>query len=214
MNIDNILYFPNLVDVRLSPKCGWSSFHQLFNMSWSPKIRREKKTYQIHRHGPANWRVRQYWQEGDITDIPYRKNSIRFAVKRDPVKRFLSAVNYLQEQKINNICDRDYPRNGFSSLENVVSAMERDTLYNFHLIPQTFFYGEDKEKYHHIYDLNNLDECFLHIKDLCRSKKLDKYPVDKVHKNISNKTLSLEITDDLIKRIQTLYKIDYDNGWC
>lgn len=219
MSQDNILYFPNLVDLRIAPKCGWQStmqFHYIMLGNSRFKDHPGGLKYTHVKGGPQNWRDYEWWTHGDIMDIPFRKNSIRFVIKRDPVKRFLSAIDYLQTQKIVKLTNRDYPATGFSSLDRAVSAMERGVLMNVHLLPQTYFYGNDPNKYDHIYDINNINDALLHIKEICNynMKRMKKYPVADLHKNKSIKSLSLELTDDLEEKIKKVYKIDYDNGWC
>ena len=231
ISITNVFYFPNLVDVRTAAKCGSANFKlldaairtQVFDTTAKMTVRRFK-----NRAGPINFRDELVWQYADILDMPFRKESTRFAIKRDPVKRFLSAVDFLEKQmaKFNTQEDlgarvkeqqrtpRAYPLKGFASLEEAVSSLENGMIMDPHLNTQTFYYGNINQ-YDYVYDLVDMRQALEHIVSLIGN---DNIPNPnfwiKSHRNKSPKILSLQLTDDLAERIKTLYRVDYDNGWC
>jgi hypothetical protein len=210
MSIENVLYFPKLVDVRFAPKCGLQTIHNAWYKSVGHTAAKKINSYTYVKGGPGNWREHQWWCYGDMLDVPFRKNSVRIAIKRDPVKRFLSCVDHLNRQyHVENASIRPYPKNGYDTLEEVVTSLERGEVFNWHFLSQSFFYG-DINRYQYVYDTSTLSSDLLHLEKLVKTKRILK----DIHRNKSIKGLSLEVTDDIIERIKTLYRIDYENGWC
>ena len=238
MSSKNIYYFsPTLspvpgdpiVDLRYAPKCGFTTSKVFFNEYWKYILggslafdENIRKNFTYVDRGPVDFREQQWWNYGDILDPPFRKNSIRFAIKRDPVKRFLSGVDYLERHKKISGTDhssiRSYPAEGFSSLEKVVSSLEQGKLMDWHLLTQTFFYG-DKKQYDFVYDLTDINLAVKHIFDILKVPLFDenkKNALLKLHENKTPPTknpFSLQVTDDIVERIKNLYRIDYQNGW-
>jgi hypothetical protein len=205
---DNILYFQPNVDLRICPKNGFTSSKLLY---YSTHGKQKVRDFKWKKGGPENWRAKQFWDAGDTLDPPFRKGSIRFAVKRDPVKRFLSCIDHLQGETIVQCSDRDYPH--FKSLEDAVSAMERGEVMNWHLMSQTYYMGRP-EQYDYVYDLSQLNFMFEHIYSLINKPVIDTdHPPEKIHQNKSTPTLSREVTSDIVLRIRKLYSVDYENGW-
>ena len=226
----NIFYFPNLVDVRTAAKCGSANFKELYRhgkLHW--KKEGQENNLPLQFHGPLHVRLM-----GNVVDVPFRKGSTRFAIKRDPVKRFLSAVDYIEQSMLEfrpNTRDiknpdmqirknkhlknpKHYPIKGFRSLEDAITAMEANRLYDVHFFSQTSYYGNINQ-YDYVYDLVDFSKAMSHITSLIGDENLPNRDVwSHSHKNKSKKKLSLELTDELAERIKTLYQIDYDNGWC
>ena len=208
--INNVFYFPNLVDVRVAAKCGFANFKKMTSRP------------------PLVTHARLIVEYGDALDLPFRKGSTRFAIKRDPVKRFLSALDYM-EQEVEKLRGnknyirlkkdherrlRNYPIDGFKSLEVAVIAMELNTLFNSHFFTQTDYYN-DINQYDYVYDLNDFPKAMSHIISLAGEKNIpnSEYWIH-VHENKSVNKFSSQLTDDLAERIKILYRVDYDNGWC
>ena len=90
---DNILYLPEGIDLRICPKNGFTSikgFHQQVLRVVSPQNTMAQEQYQFKhvRGGPSSWRQLQVLKYGNQFDIPFRFDSVRFAIKRDPIERF------------------------------------------------------------------------------------------------------------------------------
>ena len=210
MSVENIHYLPKLVDLRFAPKCGLTNSKILWLKLGG------RKNYTYIKGGPSNHREKQWWDYGDILDPPFRKNSIRFAIKRDPVKRFLSCVDHLNRQyHVKNASIRPYPAKGFSSLEEAITAIEKGNVMNWHFLTQTYFYG-DKNKYNYVYDLTDMDQAISHMLEIINPpwSENKKNQIINLRENKSIKGLSLEVTHDIIERIKILYRIDYESGWC
>jgi hypothetical protein len=240
---DNIWYLPNNIDIRSCPKNGMSSIKSFYYKA--QRLASKEDHVKLHREfssikgGPSNFREARAWDLADMYDYPFRKNSIRFAVKRDPVERFKSAVEYLQNRKsFETKCARDYKK-PYDNISDLLDDLENQRVFEIHLLPQSHFM-EVTSRYTFIYDITELSSMFKHISlslGLKWSSGLNPYnnisantsteeletiqkrfSTDKKNINNLSKIRREKITDDLteidIQRIKSLYKIDYDNGWC
>jgi len=191
---DNILYLPEGIDLRICPKNGFTSikgFHQQVLRVVSPQNTMAQEQYQFKhvRGGPSSWRQLQVLKYGNQFDIPFRFDSVRFAIKRDPIERFKSAVEMLQLQAHSNyatpedvpLINKDYDR--YSSVKLLLDDLCGGKVLNQHFWTQTLYMGIPKD-YDYVYDLENIEEFYKHV--------LSFYGIDydrKVwytHRNISN----------------------------
>jgi hypothetical protein len=201
-NTDNVYYFPNNIDVRVCPKNGNSSIKQFFiNVSGTIFPDRKLKEEFIHfaskKRTPVSWREKQILDFGDQFDLPFRKDSIRIAIKRDPIDRFKSAVEMLQSQMLINHStaeetefnisgiDKNYKK-FYTSVDEILSDLENNIVVNMHFWTQTHFLG-NKSKYNIVYDINDFEKFQRYILQSCDIKYSAKW---QIHLNYSNNSLS------------------------
>jgi len=207
---DNILYLPEGIDIRICPKNGFSSlkgfFHQVMKVV-APNIpfQKEQIDFQHVRGGASSWRQLQVLKYGNQFDVPFRYDSVRFAVTRDPIERFKSAVEMLQLQAKSNyaspedipLINKDY--DAYSSVKLLLDDLYSGKVLNQHFWTQTLYMGL-RSNYDYVYNLNNIEEMYKHI--------LSFYGIDydrKVwytHKNISNNS-DYRSTQDILLDICT-----------
>ena len=156
------------------------------------------------RRGPRNWREQQVWDKASIADWPFRPNSTRMAVKRDPVDRFLSSVEYLQGMANRNsklddpipwkVSSRPYNK-FYRHLRNAIDDVDKGRVFDVHLLPQTKYMGHT-DQYHYVYDISEME---LMYKDIFGIVGLhwDDYESEHVHyhHNPSAKTSSDRIEE-------------------
>ena len=200
---DNVLYFPNNVDVRLCPKNGMSTLKELY------RIHRGHDEY-IGRAG----RLDKVRKEGDQFDIPFRKDSFRLAVRRDPIDRFKSACEYIvanQARHIRSGRGNELPSLD-SDIEKVIISMEDGSVKNNHFNTQSWYMGVP-EDYDIVVDISELNRLLVLINE---SSALG-LSADRlnIHDNASTmKVYDGIMTADQIARINTLYEKDFRRGWC
>ena len=187
----NNIFYIGKYDIRFSPKVGSSNFRQIlknkYGIEFSPKYRK----IAINKLA---------------VDGLYRKNSIKVCVFRDPIDKWLSAVNYLIEvsksatpfpRDINQIIDLQ------STTE--ITAME-DRFYN------DPFTSVLKSQYYSLGNKNQYDTCYP-LYDI--SKLISKLTTDSIPiKNSAPKIITKKnLTDTHIAILKEMYKEDYINGW-
>lgn len=200
---DNVLYFPNNIDVRMCPKNGMSTLKELH------RFIRGVDEY-IGRVERLN-RVREY---GDQFDIPFRKGSYRIAVRRDPVIRFRSACEYLIQNQA------EYIRQGRADecpsleteLDLVLDRIEDGTLKNNHFYTQTWYMGKP-EDYDMVVYIDELSQLMIFLNDACDLGYSDE-KLDIRENQTKMKVYNSIITTQQRRRIKQLYRKDYLNGWC
>ena len=200
---DNILYFPNNVDIRLCPKNGMSTLKELF------RIHKGHNEY-VGR----NYRYNKVKEMGNQFEIPFRKGSYRIAVRRDPVDRFRSACEYLLSNQA------EYIRQGRlddiplldEEMDKVLDKIEAGTTKNNHFYTQSWYMGkpDDYDIVVHIDELSKLLVFINESSDLGLSSEQVKIHDNKTKMKMYNSIL----TDKQRYRIKQLYVIDYMNGWC
>lgn len=216
---DNVLYFNNDIDVRLCLKNGFTSLrwlwanihkeHLLASYSDAPNYMQDG----VFKPAGCSTVVRynEAMKFQDIWDIPFRRNSYRIAVKRDPVERFLSTVSYLDKV---NMYDKDNPLKkkyiwlediDKSDIDKVLNAFDNQTLRDEHFFSQSYFMGHPND-YDKVYYLSELDQL---IEWLCKKCHYVYTPVKFNQSSEDYPTL----TDAQQMRIIKMYAKDYANGW-
>lgn len=218
-NLDNVWYLPNNIDVRVCPKNGNTSLkayvaHHIKKPRVLGKI---KEGFYFKKNGPRSWREEQIIARGDIMDLPFRKGSTRYAVKRDPVKRFVSAVEMLQYQVDTSpsfyITNPSTRFRLFDSVTELLDAIDNNEVFDMHLMPQ-FHYMGHPDQYDRIWDLSELSSMIRFLNDAIGAEWEDRY--DKHQWSFANTKIyriTDHITEEDIERIKILYKADYDCGW-
>lgn len=200
---DNVLYFPNNIDVRMCPKNGMSSLKELHRLNrgvdeYIGRVERLKK-------------VRKF---GDQFDIPFRTGSYRIAVKRDPVDRFKSACEYIVANHARYIKDGrgDELPSLDQELDQVLNNIEQGNLKNNHFYTQTWYLGDPKQ-YDMVVHIDELHQLMIFLNEAAELG-LSEREIN-IH---DNKTMLKMYGDALTtiqrQRIKKFYRKDYENGWC
>lgn len=223
---DNVLYFGNNIDVRLCPKNGistlkWALWHTYgLEVSDDPVL--------AGRCGTKNHRVEQIKKFGYSSEYPYRKDSRRVTVVRDPVNRFLSAAEYLKLQWIQHasllegstltLKEKEEVYGSLSdldqlpdSIDEVIEQVKWGEISNSHFWTQATFLGS-RGQYNDIWAMSDFPHFMSWLNRNCGAKK----PIHRIH---ANKTSGLyygdskDLTKDQLQRIMKIYEEDYDYGW-
>ena len=128
----------------------------------------------------------------NVEYIDERATAIKIAVKRDPVERFISALRWHNHKHDLNL-----------SVEDVLSdntVPEQSP----HFIPQSYFYGNNPEKYDHIIYMHEVTNMIL---------TLTGKDVGTIHKG-QQLAAAITITSQQQKLIKNHYAVDYENGYC
>lgn len=178
------------IDIYLCPKCGTNSARYAsykFNNGELevPNIRDlTRLDYDVLKMGPDS--ILNYKEE--------RSDSIKVAIKRDPVKRFVSSLAWYNYK--------------YGDIEKTVEKETVDlallkTPDDIHFFPQSAFYGDDISKYDHVIYPSELRNLILEI------TSVDLGPLHK-----GQTTLEYEVpTEEQIIMIKKLYQMDYENGY-
>ena len=178
------------IDIYLCPKCGTNSARYAsykFNNGELelPNIRDlTRSDYDVLRMGPSS--VLNYKEE--------RSDSIKVAIKRDPLERFISAFSWYNHKygDIQKIIIK-------KSLDDTIISPPDDV----HYLPQSAFYGDDISKYDHVIYPSELRNLILEITSV---------DLGSLHKGQT--TLEYEVpTEEQIIMIKKLYQMDYENGY-
>jgi len=237
---DNVYYFDppkRKIDIRLCLKNGYTSLRTawvwsevnpmvpLFKQEWDIPIHGNdiyadilKRKGGIHCDGIGSTRQRykQSMMMQDIFDIPFRRNSHRIAIKRDPVKRFLSTFEYLKKARnhkdYGTIAIKDYIDLSYMDNDNVdyiIECLENGKLKDEHFFPQSYFMGH-RDQYHKVYDIQDLSVLLQEINSwgVIKNQK-----VADLKQNTSEYKQKIILTPEQEARIIKLYAQDYANGW-
>lgn len=237
---DNVYYFntPNKrkIDIRLCLKNGYTSLRTAWTWSKAnPMLAFMKKDLDsscggdfhewiletkggIHSHGLGSTqnRYKQVMTDQDIFDIPFRRNSYRIAIKRNPIKRFLSTLEYLEKAK-NHEHYRYYSHKNYIDLTNldinninfIIECLENGKIKDEHFFPQSYFMGH-KDQYHKVYDIQDLNLLLQEIESWGVVKNLK---ISNLKENTSSYKEKITLTPQQEMRIIKLYAQDYANGW-
>lgn len=212
--VDNIYYLPHNIDIRICPKNGLSTLKNVMEKlavqegTCDHQFQDFKTKYRV---GNYKWR---YWKtqlHADGLDLPFRKNSFRVAVRRDPVERFKSACSFIQEKRSYYLRKGRYHEMPVldDELDKVIEKMYNGTIKDGHFYTQTWYMGNVKD-YDMVVNLNDMSQLLSFLMETCN-----------IHNDITNLHLNktkIKLFDDSISKthddkIRALYKKDYDNGW-
>lgn len=227
----NILYFPNNIDVRLCPKNATVSLKSAYNLCYrvpSEIYNPDGSTKPGYSSVDEPHRKRHVDKDSYWVDFPYRKNTTRIAVVRDPVKRFMSACNYYIRQQAryaDKIYDKEwydinhtsqgrgdpiYPEIVSKTVRGIIELLEKRNIFDSHFYSQTHFLGHPDD-YDMVFDINNISELFLYLNENCNPKN----PIPFLRHNTSDsfKSFSSTLTPEDIELIKEFYSKDYKRGW-
>jgi len=122
-----------------------------------------------------------------------------FCVKRDPVKRFISA--YQNMQWLGHL----------SSIQNLINEwdvhMTQNKMVKAHFRTQTECYGSDPAFFTHTFHHSNMTEVREFLEDYA------KVHLPNLHLQQSGEKREANLTKEQEDWIVAKYQIDYDNGW-
>jgi len=191
-----VLYFDDVLDVCLIPKNCSSSL----KIMWS------------HLNGIESRKVTSDWYDLTIQNSMAAnqfRNVKRVTIKRDPIKRYLSMVNFSIKfyNFMNEIYNESIPDWTKWEIGRIING-GKYWPYR-HEFRSQYECGGDLSQYDKVFDFENFEECVTFIEN-----EID-CELDRVKATVSKpiwteKDLSLKMIDDVRK----IYKEDYENGWC
>lgn len=215
-NTANVLYFGDDIDFRLIPKnvsttlkIMWSDFNGL------PYITNSNNPHKYfpHKMSSLGARRRRVLENGGL----WRNDTLKFVVKRDPVERWVSAINFA-------IIMKEYGRyEEFAELEWVdkdINDIAKDMrelgigdVQEFsltELYSQTWCAGNISQ-YDHVFDIREFGKCKALMEEILGEPLID---IESTVTKDKSKWTKKDLTSKAIDDIKVLYKKDYDNGWC
>jgi hypothetical protein len=196
---DNVLYFPNNIDVRICPKNGMSTLKEaLRRMNGHTRpIGLRERVIMVRDHGYQ-------------FDLPFRKGSYRIAVRRDPIDRFKSACEFIQSARSYFIKNgRDLPCISLE-IDRVIDDMESGNLKNTHFYTQSWYMGVP-EDYDMVFHISEMDKLLDFLQEACNIER----DVRKVHENKTTMKLYNDaISPEHMLKLRNFYSKDFKNGWC
>jgi len=196
---DNVLYFPNNIDVRICPKNGMSSVKEA--------LRRSSQS-----RAPLGLvdRVLSVKKHADQFDLPFRKGSYRIAVRRDPIDRFKSACEFIQSARAFYIKNgRDLPDISLE-IDRVIDDMEQGLVKNSHFYTQSWYMGHPDD-YDMVYHIDEMPKLLDFLQEACTIER----DISEVHENRTTMKLYNDaISPEHLVKLRNFYLKDYKNGWC
>lgn len=196
---DNILYFPNNVDVRICPKNGMSTLKEALRRALD----------QPECHGIEH-RSKLVKRHGDQFDLPFRKGSYRIAIRRDPIDRFKSACEFIQQKRAFFIKHgRELPEIS-DQLDEVINELESGKVKNNHFYTQSWYMGHPDD-YDMVYHINELPKLLTFLQEAC---SIDR-EISELHENKTTlKLYNDAISSEHMAKLRNFYVKDFKNGWC
>lgn len=212
----NVLYFGGEIDFRLIPKNCSSTIKVL----WSDLYGLPYKETDIENpHGYYPNRQTEYLRRKRFVNANggmWRDGALKFAIKRDPIERWISTINFSIQMKdygkyaeflnldwidkdINDIA-KDHRETGIDSIQD----------YGLTELYSQTYCGGDIRQYQHVFDIKDFDKCKALMENI-----LD-YEFPDIHATVSKdkaKWKFSDLTTTAIDDIKTLYRKDYNNLW-
>ena len=224
----NILYFPNRIDIRICPKNATVSLKAAYNLCYrmpNEIFNSDGNIKPNYSSVMENYRKHCVDRHSCWWDFPFRKNTTRIAVVRDPVKRFMSACNYYIRQQTRYVnkdynqewYDRNhsrgtpiYPETISKTVRGIIEQLQKRDIFDSHFYSQSHFLGHPDD-YDMVFEINNMDKLFLYLNENCKPKN----PIPYLRKNTSDsyKSFSSTLEPQDIELIKEFYSKDYKIGW-
>lgn len=226
----NIIYFPSDIDIRLCPKNASVSIKHAWYFTLVDKSEYTNPDGGLSCAIGENYRKEKVEKLSSFRAYPFRKNSTRIAIKRDPVERFLSAACYFtHNQKLynNHLYSKEhyernfilrnkelpnYPKQEFKSVPDIINALENGVIKDIHFFSQTHYLGHPDD-YDYVFDINNLSPLWDLMNERCYPKR--KLINKELIRNMSNvnKKLKDTVSEKDKELIREFYERDYRRGW-
>ena len=199
-------HYKKPIDIISCPKNCSSSIKQI----WAGIV---FKNAHVESNTHVDVREKAYTKNNVTADQPWREQSIRIAIKRDPVERAFSAATHILYYRYNlkDPSIEDYERFFF--------GINHTLRYDPHVIPQSKFYGNDINFYDEVYDVKDFKTLATNIENTYSynpNNKHEQQPIQEVKKMVGMyASISLDsLPQRCIDRIKWLYRMDYEYGWC
>lgn len=196
---DNILYFPNNIDVRMCPKNGMSTLKEAY-----------RRVKDLRTDKSLSSRVESVSRKCDMFDIPFRKGSYRIAVRRDPIDRFKSACEFIMDARSYYIKEGKFlPEIGLE-LDQVIDDLEQGKYRDNHFYTQTYYMGIPQD-YDMVYHIDELPKLLAFLQDATECDR----ELTHIHENKTKlKLYNGAIDPEHMTKLRNFYLKDYINGWC
>ena len=196
---DNILYFPNNIDVRMCPKNGMSTLKEAY-----------RRVKDLRTDESLSSRVNNVSMKCDMFDIPFRKGSYRIAVRRDPIDRFKSACEFIMDARSYYIKEGKFlPEIGLE-LDQVIDDLEQGKYRDNHFYTQTYYMGIPQD-YDMVYHIDELPKLLAFLQDATETDR----DLTGLHENKTKlKLYNGAIDSEHMTKLRNFYLKDYINGWC
>ena len=196
---DNILYWPNNIDIRMCPKNGMSTLKEALRRALD----------QEHSQG-LEYRNALVKRLGDQFDIPFRTGSVRIAIRRDPIDRFKSACEFIQQKRSWFIQHGKELPNISMQIGEVIDSLENQTLRNNHFYTQTWYMGVP-EDYDMVFHISEMGKLLDFLQETCKIER----DITQLHENkTSLKLYNDAISPEHMEKLYNFYNKDFRNGWC
>lgn len=175
---NNNVFYIGKYDIRFSSKVGSTNFRQILKNKYGIEFYPKYREIAISKLA---------------VDGLYRKNSIKVCVFRDPIDKWLSAVNWLIEVSKSAT---PFPRD----INQIIDIQTTTEII------------ELKSQYYSLGNKNQYDTCYplYNISKLISKLTTDTIPI----KNSAPKIITKKnLTDTHIAILKEMYKEDYINGW-
>lgn len=192
-----------------APKGGGTTVRLWIEYSRSKKINSEIK---------RNYVTQSSSSYRNLSDMGYKLNWFelvegeRVCIKRDPIKRFKSCFKdkVIGETRMGKVSVH-YFINNFDMLlrkHNKPHPSNPKVPYNrYHFAPQVRQFGYDKSYYTEVFDISEVN---TRLKEYLQDKW--KMILPDLHAR-NNKSFSLVLSPTQIKKLEEIYKEDYEAGW-
>lgn len=214
----NVLYFGDNVDVRLIPKNCSSTLKMMYTEINGMPF---KKLEDGNPHGYFASKISsQGYRKAAVLNNGgklFRDGSIKIAIKRDPIERWLSGVNFgILMKEFNH---PSYSEFQLAWLDNDINDIAKEHEFMgineigeygiAELFSQTYC-GGNINQYDFVFDIKEFDKCV----DLLENELGEK--ITRVWATVSrdkSRWKMEDLTEDSKECIRKLYAKDYDNGW-
>jgi len=197
---DNILYFPNNIDVRMCPKNGMSTLKEAYRRVCGHRLAE-----------PLTERIINVSKKCDMFDIPFRKGSYRIAVRRDPIDRFKSACEFIMDSRAYYIKMGKFLPDIALELDQVIDDLEQGKYRDNHFYTQTYYMGLPQD-YDMVYHIDELPNLLAFLQD---ATETDRDDLISLHENKTKlKLYNGAIDPEHMTKLRNFYLKDYINGWC
>ena len=197
--IDNVLYFPNNVDVRICPKNGMSTIKEAL-----------RRTLDMDGTFGLEKRQREVSRWSDQFDIPFRKGSFRIAVRRDPIDRFKSACEYIQSNRAFHIANgKSLPKISLE-VNRVIDDLEKGVFRDNHFYTQSWYMGHPDD-YDMVFHISEMGKLLTFLQEACNIER----DITQLHENKTTMKLYNDaISPEHLEKVRNFYLKDFKNGWC
>lgn len=135
--------------------------------------------------------------------VPSAEQDIRIVIKRDPVSRFLSG--YRNRVLFHGAL---YNKPDITQFIDNFTEYSKNSDIDIHFRPQVYFFGKDKNKFSHIFDVKEMHL----VRELFEDTYSRKFPDLRLQQGGND--VKVKLTKEQEEWVHERYKQDYEAGWC